>query len=113
MFVYQPTFSMLDLKNEKGNEHVISWKSKRLFESNLLPLQGTFLSNIKWSGYEKGIQFNSSYFCLTPLFSYKEAKSVNDYIACDLDYWPNPPLMHFTLEIFLFDATSIVKNSDK
>ena len=32
--VYQPPFSMLGLKEEKGNESVISWKFKYLFESN-------------------------------------------------------------------------------
>ena len=84
-----------------------------LFLGNRNAYLNLIFFHIKQSGYKKGIQFNSSYFCLTPLFSYKEAKSVNDYIACDLDYWPNLPLMHFTLEIFLFDVTSIVKNSDK
>ena len=33
MFVYQPTFNMLELKIDIGTEYVTGWKSKALFES--------------------------------------------------------------------------------
>ena len=47
MFVYQPTFNMLDLKKGKGTDYIFSWKSKDLFKSKLLPLHGSFSSDIK------------------------------------------------------------------
>ena len=28
MFVYQPTFSVLELKKEKGTEYIIGWNQK-------------------------------------------------------------------------------------
>ena len=31
MFVYQPTFNVLDLKNHEGTEYIISWKSKGIY----------------------------------------------------------------------------------
>ena len=31
MFVYQPTFNMLELKKDKSIAYVIGWKSKGLF----------------------------------------------------------------------------------
>ena len=38
-------------------------------------------------------------------------KIINVYI--NLDVWPNNPLNNFILKNCLFDATNIVKNSDK
>ena len=35
MFVYQPIFSTLDLKEGKGTEYSIIWKSKELIKSTL------------------------------------------------------------------------------
>ena len=37
IFVYQTTFSMLELKKDKITDYVIDWKSKGLFESKLFP----------------------------------------------------------------------------
>ena len=31
MFVYEPTFNVLELKIDKGTEHIIGWESKGLF----------------------------------------------------------------------------------
>ena len=32
VLVYQPTFNILGLKEDKGNEHVIGWKSKGIYD---------------------------------------------------------------------------------
>ena len=31
MFVYQPTFNVLELKKDKGTEYIIGWKSKGVY----------------------------------------------------------------------------------
>ena len=31
MSVYQPTFNVLELKNDKGTEYIISWNSKGIY----------------------------------------------------------------------------------
>ena len=40
-------------------------------------------------------------------------KIVNPCVVYDLNDWPKVPLRNFTLKIFLFGATNIMKNSDK
>ena len=35
MFVYQPTFNMFELKEDKDTEYVVGWKSKRVSASKL------------------------------------------------------------------------------
>ena len=57
MFVYQPTLNTLELKKDKGTDHVLSWKSKRVYNSRLKPLY-TLLYSIKLSGYKMGIKFD-------------------------------------------------------
>ena len=47
MFAYQPTFSMLELKEEKGTECIITWKPKGLFKTNFKPLFGSLSPTIK------------------------------------------------------------------
>ena len=47
---------MLELKKDKGTDYVTAWKSKGLSESNLLPLHGAFLPNIKYFGYKIGMR---------------------------------------------------------
>ena len=47
MFVYQPTFSGLVLKEEKNSEYVIALKSKELFKNELYLSYSAFLSNVK------------------------------------------------------------------
>ena len=42
MLVHQPTFSMLQLKEDKGTDYVISWISKGVYSSNISPLHTIF-----------------------------------------------------------------------
>ena len=48
MFVYQPTFNVLELKIEKGIVYVIGWKSKWVYNSKLAELHGAFIPNRKY-----------------------------------------------------------------
>ena len=48
MFVYQPTLDMLELQKEKGNDYVLSWKSKGLYPFELKPLYTAFLHSINF-----------------------------------------------------------------
>ena len=48
MFVYQPTFNVLELKNDRGTEYIISWKSNGIHNSKLIALYGAFLPNVKY-----------------------------------------------------------------
>ena len=54
-FVYQPTLDTLELKKDKSTGYVLSWKSKRVYNSKLKPLYTAFLHSIKLSGYRMGI----------------------------------------------------------
>ena len=47
--------SYVRVKKGKSADYVIGWKSKDLFESKLLTLHDTFLSNIKHFGRKIGI----------------------------------------------------------
>ena len=38
IFVYQPLFSMLELRKDKGTDYAFGWKSKGFLESKLLLL---------------------------------------------------------------------------
>ena len=49
-FVYQPTLDTLELKKDKGNDYILSWKSEGVCNSKLKPLYSTFLDSIKLSG---------------------------------------------------------------
>ena len=46
MFVYQPAFSVLELKIEKGTEYIIVWKSKGTYNSKLA-MHGDFLNILR------------------------------------------------------------------
>ena len=48
MFVYQPTFHVLELKNDKGTEYIKSWKSKGIYNSKLIALHSALLPNVKY-----------------------------------------------------------------
>ena len=43
MFVYQPTFSTLQVKKDKGIDYAISWKSKGIYGSCLFSQDTLFL----------------------------------------------------------------------
>ena len=60
MFVYQSTFSTLELREDDGTKYVIGWKSKEVYNSKLAPFYTVFLHNIKLSGYIIETQFNKS-----------------------------------------------------
>ena len=60
MFVYQPTFSTLAFKEDKGSEYVIAWKSKGLFKTEFYLLHNAFLPKVKCFEHKTGIQFNNT-----------------------------------------------------
>ena len=109
MFVYQLTFSTLELTDDKGNDYVIGWKSKGVYSSKLTPLYTAFLHNMKRSGYRIRIQLNNS---AVKQNNYA-TKIVNAYIAYDLDDWSKYPNRIFKLKNYFFGATNIRKNSAK
>ena len=43
IFVYQPTFNTLELKEDNESEYVIGWKSKGVYTCNLISLYTAFL----------------------------------------------------------------------
>ena len=47
MFVYQTIFNMLELKNDKCTEYIISRESKGIYNSKLIASQDAFLPNVK------------------------------------------------------------------
>ena len=89
-FVYQPTLDTLELKKDKRNYYVLSWKSKEVLNSKLKPLYTAFIHSIKLSEYRTGTKFDRD-----PLAVEQNnylIKIVNVYIIYDLDAWPtNPP----------------------
>ena len=95
MFIYQPTLNMLELKNDKSTEYIISWKSKELYNSKLIALYGAFLPDVKYFNNKIGMQFNN-----TPLKIEQNictTRIVNVYIIYDLDNWPKNPseILHY------------------
>ena len=55
MFVYQPTFNMLELKIDKGTEYIIGWKPKAVYNSKLTALHSAFLHKVIHYGDKIGI----------------------------------------------------------
>ena len=45
-FVYQPTLDTLELKKDKGNDYVLSWESKGVYDSKHKSLYTAFLHSI-------------------------------------------------------------------
>ena len=74
----------IDLKEDKGTEYAISWKSKCVYTSKLTPLYTVFLHSIKISGYKIRIQFDNSVLFEKKTNNYATT-IVNAYIAYDLD----------------------------
>ena len=76
MFVYQPTFHVLELKNGKGTEYI-----KGIYNSKLIALHSALLPNVKYFEKKIGRQFNS-----TPLVIGQNnytTRNVNVYIVYD------------------------------
>ena len=86
MFVYQPILNALELKEDKGTEYVLGWKSKGLCTSKLTPLYTTFLQNVKRPGFKTEIQLNKR--VLVAKQNNYVTKIVKAYIFYDLDDWP-------------------------
>ena len=89
MFVYEPTFNVLELKIDKGTEYIIGCKSKDVYNSKLgvynskIALHGASFVNVKYFRTKMGIQLNN-----TPLVIEQNnyaSKIVNFYIVYDLD----------------------------
>ena len=94
MFLYQPKFSALQLRKDKGIDYVLSWKPKVFFCYIL------FFIWHKTNRYKTGIKFDKD-----PLVVERNnytAKIVNAYIVYNLDTWPKIPLETFTLNNGLF-----------
>ena len=49
---------MLQLKKDKGTNHVLSWKSNRVHTPKLKPLYTALLHSISLSGYRMRITFD-------------------------------------------------------
>ena len=95
MFVYHPTFSMIKYLNN-SNEYIISWRSKGVCNTKLIPIKNDSLPNIKYFNKKIALQFN-----YTPLVAEQNdhaSKIVNVYIVYDLDFSPKIPLRNFTLK---------------
>ena len=62
MFVHRSTCNILKLKEDKSNEYIIGWKSKKymrqVYASTFILLYTTFLYNLKLFRYKKVITFN-------------------------------------------------------
>ena len=93
MFVYEPTFNMIEFKKDKSPDYVTGWKLKELDNSSiawcLLPIIKCFRKKI-------GIQFDNTLFIIEQNKYTK--KIVNVYNVYDLDIWPKSPLTNFTLK---------------
>ena len=109
-FFYQVTLvnvNTLVLKEVKGTEYFISWKSKELFKTELYLLHNAFLTNVKRFGYKIEIQFNNTHLVIDK--SFYTSKTVKAYIVYHLDYWPISLLNNFILKNCLFGAANTAK----
>ena len=81
------------LKEDKGIDYVIGWKSKEVYFSKLTPLYTAFLHRIELSGYRIRIQFDNS--VLVGDQNNYATEIVNAYIVYDLNDWPKNPNRNF------------------
>ena len=59
MLFYQPTFDMLELKEDKSTDYIIDLRQNGVYTSNLAPLYTAFLHSIKLSGCTIRIQLDN------------------------------------------------------
>ena len=59
MLFYQPTFDMLELKEDKSTDYIIGLRQNGVYTSDLTPLYTAFLHSIKLSGYTTRIQLDN------------------------------------------------------
>ena len=109
MFVYQPTFSMLEYK-ELGTEYITSWKPKGSYNSKLIAFDKYYPPNIKY--FNKKIE---THFDNGPLVAENNyfTKIANVCIINDIHGWPKSISDNAAFKNSLFGATSVVKNNDK
>ena len=74
---------MLELKEDKGTDYYIGWKSKGICASKLTPLYTALLHSIKLSGYRIRIQFNNSVLVVEQ--NDFATKDTDTFIVYDLD----------------------------
>ena len=94
----------------EGTDYVLSWKSKRVYNSKLKLLYTSFLHCINLFEYRIGIKFDKESLgvkqndCLI--------KIANVYIVYDLDAWLRNPTNSFKFKNCLFGTTNIARSSD-
>ena len=110
-FFCQPTLDTLELQKDKGNDYVLSWESKAVYNSKLKPLYTAFLHSIRLFEYRIGIKFNKDRLAVEQ--NNYLTKIVNVDIVYDVNPWPRNPPNNFKFKNCLSGATNIVKNSDK
>ena len=64
IFVYQTIINVLELKKGKSTEYIISWKSKGVYNFELIALHGPFLPNVNFFRNKIRIQFNNTPFVI-------------------------------------------------
>ena len=52
IFVYQPTITKLELKEDKRTDYAVGWKSKGVYTSKLTPLYTTFWQECSFNRIE-------------------------------------------------------------
>ena len=57
-FVYQSILDTLELKEDKGTDYVLSWKSRGVYNSKLKSLYTAFFHSIKLSEYRMEMKFD-------------------------------------------------------
>ena len=92
-------------------DYVLSRKSNGVYNSKLNPSYTAFLYNIKLYGHRMRIKFDED--SLTVEQNNYLTKIANDYICYEFSGWLRNPTNNFKLKNWLFEATNIVKNSDK
>ena len=110
-FIYHASLQTLELKKDKGTDYILSWKSNRAYNSKLKSLYTAFLHSIKLSGYVIIIEFDKDLLAVEQ--NNYLTKIVNVYIVYELNAWSRNPTNNFKFKNCLFEATNIVKNSDK
>ena len=110
-FGYQPALNVLEVKKCKVSDYIHSCKSNGVDNSKVKPLYTAFLNSIKLSEYRIGIIFDKD-----PLAAEQKnylTKIVNGYVVYDFDAWPRNTTNNFKFKNCLFEATNIVRNSEK
>ena len=102
VLVQQPKFNVLQLKKiDKGTEYIIGWKSKGLYNSKLIALDGASLPTAKYFWGKLGMQFNNTPSVIEQI-NYV-SKIVNVYIVYDLHNWPKKSAKKFyTKKLFVW-----------